>query len=85
MNGERYITQELKDLEHDILSAEDRVKALEYQLFTDLRLHVAEQAARVQRAAAIVAELDALCSLCLLYTSDAADDSLPCAHWPLWR
>ncbi len=63
VNGERYITQELKDLEHDILSAEDRVKALEYQLFTDLRLHVAEQAARVQRAAAIVAELDALCSL----------------------
>ena len=63
VNGERYITQELKDLEHDILSAEDRVKALEYQLFTDLRLHVAEQAARVQRAAAIVAELDAQCSL----------------------
>ena len=63
VNGERYITQELKDLEHDILSAEDRVKALEYQLLTDLRLHVAEQAARVQRAAAIVAELDALCSL----------------------
>ena len=63
VNGERYITQELKDLEHDILSAEDRVKALEYQLFTDLRLHVAEQAARVQRAAAIVAELDALCAL----------------------
>ena len=63
VNGERYITQELKDLEHDILSAEDRVKALEYQLFTDLRLHVAEQAARVQRAATIVAELDALCSL----------------------
>ena len=63
VNGERYITQELKDLEHDILSAEDRVKALEYQLFTDLRLRVAEQAARVQRAAAIVAELDALCSL----------------------
>ena len=63
VNGERYITQELKDLEHDILSANDRVTALEYQLFTELRLHIAEQAARVQRAAAIVAELDALCSL----------------------
>ena len=63
VNGERYITQELKDLEHDILSASDRVTALEYQLFTELRLHIAEQAARVQRAAAIVAELDALCSL----------------------
>ena len=63
VNGERYITQELKDLEHDILSASDRVTALEYQLFAELRLHIAEQAARVQRAAAIVAELDALCSL----------------------
>ena len=63
VNGERYITQELKDLEHDILSANDRVTALEYQLFTDLRLHIADQAARVQQAAALVAELDALCSL----------------------
>ncbi len=63
VNGERYITQELKDLEHDILSAEDRVKALEYQIFTQLRLHVAAQAARVQKAAALVAELDALCAL----------------------
>ena len=32
VNGERYITQELKDLEHDILSASDRVSALEYEL-----------------------------------------------------
>ena len=63
VNGERYITQELKDLEHDILSASDRVTALEYQLFTNLRLHIAAQAARVQQAAALVAELDALCSL----------------------
>ena len=63
VNGERYITQELKDLEHDILSANDRITALEYQLFTDLRLHIAAQAARVQQAAALVAELDALCSL----------------------
>ena len=63
VNGERYITQELKDLEHGILSASDRVTALEYQLFTQLRLHIAGQAARIQRAAALVAELDALCSL----------------------
>ena len=34
VNGERYITQELKDLEHDILSASDRDAALEYELFT---------------------------------------------------
>ena len=38
VNGERYITQELKDLEHEILTASDRVVALEYELFTgDLR------------------------------------------------
>ena len=37
VNGERYITQELKDLEHDILSASDRDAALEYELFTRLR------------------------------------------------
>ncbi len=34
VNGERYITQELKDLEHEILTASDRVVALEYELFT---------------------------------------------------
>ena len=34
---ERYITQELKDLEHTVLTASDRVVALEYEIFTDLR------------------------------------------------
>ena len=63
VNGERFITQELKDLEHDILSAEGRVTALEYELFTKLRLHVAAQAQRIQAAAALIAELDSLCSL----------------------
>lgn len=63
VNGERYITQELKDLEHTILTASDRVKALEYELFNTLRQKVAAQAARVQKTAAAVAELDALCSL----------------------
>ncbi len=37
VNGERYITQELKDLEHEVLSASDRDAALEYELFTRLR------------------------------------------------
>jgi len=62
VNGERFITQELKDLEHEILTASDRVTALEYELFTKLRERVAAQAARVQSAAAAVAEADALCS-----------------------
>ena len=63
VNGERYITQELKDLEHDILSASDRDAALEYELFTRLRQTLCDAVTRVQGAAAAVAELDCLCSL----------------------
>ena len=62
-NGERYITQELKDLEHTILTASERVVALEYELFTQLRLDIAAQSARVQKSADAVAEIDALASL----------------------
>ena len=63
VNGERYITQELKELEHTVLTASDRAAALEYELFTALRQEVAAQAPRIQSCAAAVAELDALCSL----------------------
>ena len=62
VNGERYITQELKNLESDILTAADRVSALEYELFTKLRLAVAAQVSRIQQTAAAVAELDTLAS-----------------------
>ena len=63
VNGERYITQELKELEHTVLTASDRAAALEYELFTQLRQEVAAQGQRIQSCAAAVAELDALCSL----------------------
>jgi len=62
-NCERYITQELKELENQVLTAKDRLTALEYQIFTQLREHLAQQAARVQQTAAAVAAADALCSL----------------------
>ena len=62
-NCERYITQELKDLEHTVLTASDRVVALEYELFTALREKVGAHMGRVQATAAAVAELDTLCSL----------------------
>ena len=62
-NCERYITQELKELETQVLTAKDRLTALEYQIFTQLREHLAKQASRVQQTAAAVAEADALCSL----------------------
>ena len=62
-NCERYITPELKELEEQVLTAKDRLTALEYQIFTQLREHLAQQAARVQAVAAAVAAADALCSL----------------------
>lgn len=62
VNCERYITQELKDMEHTILSAQDRIVALEYQLFCEVRDQVASQAARVQEMAGAVAQVDVLVS-----------------------
>ena len=62
-NCERYITQELKDMEATVLGAADRICALEYELFQGVRNFVAEQSARIQRTAALLAELDAYLSL----------------------
>ena len=61
--SERYITPELKELEEQVLSAKERLTALEYQLFTQLREQLAGQSARIQITAAAVATADALCSL----------------------
>ena len=66
MNGERYITQELKELENSILTASDRVVALEYELFQALREEVSAAAERIQASAAAVAEIDALVSLAVV-------------------
>ena len=62
-NCERYITQELKELENSILTASDRVVALEYELFTRLREEISAGSARILKTAAAVAEVDALTSL----------------------
>ena len=61
-NCERYITQELKDMEHTILSAQDRITALEFQLFCGVRESAAAEVLVIQKAAAAVAQVDALCS-----------------------
>ena len=61
-NCERYITQELKELEEQVLTAKDRLAALEYQIFTELRESLAKQATRVQLTASAVAQVDVLCS-----------------------
>ncbi|MCD8334690.1 MAG: DNA mismatch repair protein MutS, partial [Clostridiales bacterium] len=63
VNSERFINQELKDLEHTILSAQDKITGIEYQLFNEVRQQAAAQVEAVQRTAEAVAEADALCSL----------------------
>ena len=62
-NCERYITQELKDLESTILGAADRICSYEYDLFQQIRSHIAENSARIQKAAALLATADAYLSL----------------------
>ena len=60
---ERYITEELKDMEATVLGAEDKLAALEYELFQQIRTFVAEQSERIQKTAALLAELDSYLSL----------------------
>lgn len=80
VNGERYITEELKNLEQEILTAGDRDKALEFELFSALRESVTAESVRIQRAAGLIAELDTLCSLASVavnnnYCRPSVDDS----------
>ncbi len=61
-NGERYITEELKEIESTILGAQDRVVNLEYEIFTQIREKIGTQIERLQRSSNAVATLDTLCS-----------------------
>ncbi len=63
VNAERFISEELKDLEHTILTAKDQVTALEYEIFRKLREEVCKFTEIIQRTARSVAELDAIASL----------------------
>ena len=62
-NCERYITQELKELEGRILGAKDKTTALEYEIFTAIRKEVADNLQRIESTADALAQLDVLCSL----------------------
>lgn len=62
-NGERYITEELKDMESQVLGAGEKRVALEYQLFCDIRMRVAENVHRIQKTAYMLAKLDVYASL----------------------
>ncbi len=60
---ERYITDELKDMEATILGADDKLKALEYDLFVAIRDSVNREAARIRQTAQALASLDVFISL----------------------
>ena len=62
-NCERYITEELKNLENQILGAEEKVVNLEYNAFTKVRESIENQIQRLQKSAHLIATLDVLCSL----------------------
>ncbi|MDO5015133.1 MAG: DNA mismatch repair protein MutS [Clostridia bacterium] len=61
-NCERYITEELKNLEAEILSAKDKIVALEYEIFAKIREKVAKETKRVQDTSDAIAYLDVLVS-----------------------
>ena len=61
-NGERYITEELKKLENEILGAEERVINLEYNAFVEIRDKIKENVQRIQRTANIISTLDVVTS-----------------------
>ena len=61
--GERYITEELKELETKILTASDRINAIEFEIFCKLRDHLSKNVRRIQSAAEFIAETDVYQSL----------------------
>ena len=62
-NCERYITQELKEMENTILNADEKLVALEFEIFTSLRQFISDNCDRIRRSASLVAELDVFHSL----------------------
>jgi DNA mismatch repair protein MutS len=60
VNAERFTTTELKEYERNVLDADERIAQIERQLFAEMRLWIAEQAARLRRTASAVAQLDVL-------------------------
>lgn len=65
-NAERYIIPELKELEDTILGAEDKLFALEYELYAEIRNQIADEITRIQKTANAVSKLDVIASLALV-------------------
>ncbi|HHX63186.1 MAG TPA: DNA mismatch repair protein MutS [Epulopiscium sp.] len=65
-NAERYITEELKEVEDKVLKADDKIVVVEYNLFVEIRNIIASNIERIQQSARDVADLDTLLSLALV-------------------
>ncbi len=61
--GERFVTEELKELEAKIIGARDRDYALEYEMFNELRDYIIKHIQRIQSSCSVIAETDVFCSL----------------------
>ncbi|MCX7749702.1 MAG: DNA mismatch repair protein MutS [Clostridia bacterium] len=62
-NCERFITEELKEIEDTILGAEEKLVELEYQLFVEIKNRISIEIARVKETARSIAQMDTLCAL----------------------
>ena len=65
-NAERYITEELKQLENQLLGAEEKVVILEYNAFSEVRDSIEKQIQRIQKTASLVSELDVIASFAIV-------------------
>lgn len=65
-NAERYITQELKEMEDKILGAEEKLISLEYNLFIEIREAIEKEIPRLKQSARIIGNVDALSTLSLI-------------------
>lgn len=79
-NCERFITQELKEIEESILGAEDKLIKLEHDIFINIRSKIADEIERIKRTASAIADFDALCSFAEIadrenYCRPTVDDS----------
>ena len=72
-NAERYITEELKNLENQILGAEEKVVNLEYDAFTEIREEISKNVKRLQKTSEVVSSLDVLTSF-----AEVAEDMNNC-------
>ncbi len=82
VNAERFITPELKEYEATVLTAEERIRDIEYRLFQELRERVAAESPRIQKTSEGLAIVDALASLAEVadrfnYTKPKVSDSGP--------